>query len=58
MIALARVVLRLVADLIGLLVLTVWSRRSIQAENLVLRPQLALFKEREVKPRVSMPPLG
>src|SRR6202049_1153791 len=44
-------VLRLVADLIGLLVLTVWSRRSIQAENLVLRRQLALFKEREVKPR-------
>jgi putative transposase len=44
-------VLRLVADLIGLLVLTVWSRRSIQAENLLLRRQLALFKEREVKPR-------
>src|ERR1700682_2596155 len=44
-------VLRLVADLIGLLVLTVWSRRSIQAENLVLRRQLALFKERGVKPR-------
>ena len=51
MIAVARMVLRLVADLIGLLVLTVWSRRSIQAENLVLRRQLALFKEREVKPR-------
>jgi len=50
-IAVARVVLRLAADLIGLLVLTVWSRRSIQAENLVLRRQLALFKEREVKPR-------
>jgi putative transposase len=50
-IALARTVLRLVADLIGLLVLTVWSRRSIRAENLVLRRQLALFKEREVKPR-------
>jgi putative transposase len=44
-------VLRLVSDLIGLLVLTVWSRRSIQAENLLLRRQLALFKEREVKPR-------
>ena len=51
MIALARMVLRLVADLIGLLVLTVWSRRSIQAENLLLRRQLALFKEREVTPR-------
>ena len=44
-------VLRLVADLIGLLVLTVRSRRSIEAENLVLRRQLALFKERGVKPR-------
>src|ERR1700736_6047571 len=44
-------VLRLVSDLIGLLVLPVWSRRSIQAENLLLRRQLALFKEREVKPR-------
>jgi putative transposase len=50
-IALACKVLRLVSDLIGLLVLTVWSRRSIQAENLLLRRQLALFKEREVKPR-------
>jgi len=37
--------------LIGLLVLTVRSRRSIQAENLVLRRQLALFKERGVRPR-------
>src|SRR5215831_10652929 len=44
-------VLRLLAGLIGLLVLTVRSRRSIQAENLVLRRQLALFKERGVKPR-------
>ena len=51
MIAFARMVLRLLADLIGLLVLTVRSRRSIQAENLVLRRQLALFKERGVKPR-------
>src|SRR6266849_10414133 len=49
--ALARMVARLLVDLFGLLVLTVWSRRSIQAENLVLRRQLALFKEREVKPR-------
>src|SRR3989441_7013026 len=44
-------VMRLVADLIGLLVLTVRPRRSIEAENLVLRRQLALFKERGVKPR-------
>src|SRR5437773_1095791 len=45
-------VLRLIADLIGLLVLTVRPRRSIEAENLVLRRQLALFRERGVKPRL------
>ena len=50
-IALARMVLRLFADLIGLLALAVRPRRSIEAENLVLRRQLALFKERGVKPR-------
>src|ERR1700682_3785540 len=44
-------VLRLLGDLIGLLVVTARSRRSIEAENLVLRRQLALFKERGVKPR-------
>src|SRR6516164_4746483 len=44
-------VLRLLADLIGLLILTARSRRSIHAQNLVLRRQLALFKERGVKPR-------
>jgi putative transposase len=44
-------VTRLLADLIGLLMLTVRRRRSIEAENLVLRGQLALFKERGVKPR-------
>src|ERR1700675_3049759 len=44
-------VLRLLADLIGLLVLTARSQRSIEAENLVFRRQLALFKERGVKPR-------
>ena len=43
--------LRVVADLIGLLVLTLRQRRSIEAENLVLRRQLALFKERGLKPR-------
>src|SRR6202047_4605668 len=43
--------LRLVSDLFSLLALTARSRRSIAAENLVLRRQLALFKEREVKPR-------
>jgi hypothetical protein len=50
-IAFACMVLRRLADLVGLLILTARSRRSIQAENLVLRRQLALFKERGVKPR-------
>ena len=44
-------VLRLVADLIGLLALSARPLRSIEAENLVLWRQLALFKERGVKPR-------
>src|ERR1700732_4719119 len=43
--------LRLVSDLFSLLALTARSRRSVQGETLVLRRQLALFKEREVKPR-------
>jgi putative transposase len=44
-------VLRLLGDVIGLLALTVRPQRSIEAENLVLRRQLALFKERGVRPR-------
>jgi transposase InsO family protein len=51
MIAFVRMGLRLVSDLIGLLVLAVRPRRSIAAENLVLRRQLALLKERGAKPR-------
>jgi len=39
------------ADLVGLAVLSIRSRRSLEAENLVLRRQLGLFKERGVKPR-------
>jgi putative transposase len=50
-IAFACMVLRLLVDLIGLLVLTARSRRSIEAEILVLRRQLALFKEHGVKRR-------
>jgi transposase InsO family protein len=42
---------RLLVDLFGLLALSVRPRRSIEAENLVLRRQLALFKERGVRPR-------
>ena len=51
MIAIARIVLGLLADLVGLVVLTMRPRRSVEAENLVLRRQLALFMERGVKPR-------
>ena len=38
-------------DLVGLLVLSMLSRRALAAENLYLRKQLALFQERKVKPR-------
>ena len=51
MIVLARIVLRLLADLAGLVVLSLRPRRSVEAENLFLRRQLALFQERGEKPR-------
>ena len=51
MIAFARIVLLLLADLVGLVRLAISPRRSIEAENLVLRRQLALYKECGVKPR-------
>jgi len=50
-IVLLRIVLRLLADLAALIALSVRPRRAIEAENLVLRRQLALFKERGMKPR-------
>jgi transposase InsO family protein len=50
-IAFARIVLQLLADVVGLVVLWIRPRRSLEAENLVLRRQLGLFKERGVKPR-------
>ncbi len=50
-IALAHLVLQLLADLVGLTVLSIRSRRSLEAENLFLRRQLALYKERGIKPR-------
>jgi putative transposase len=40
-----------VLDLVRLAVLAAHSRRSLAAENLFLRKQLALFQERKVKPR-------
>jgi putative transposase len=45
------IVLRVVADLIGWFALAFRSRRSLQAEVLFLRRQLALYVERGVKPR-------
>ncbi len=51
MIALARIVVQLLADLSGLVVLLLAPRRSVAAENLCLRRQLALYLERGAKPR-------
>ena len=50
MIVLARIVVRLLADLAGLVVLSLRPRRSVEAENLFLRRELALYRERGVKP--------
>ena len=51
MIALAQIILRLFADLIGLVVLATKRQSSLEIEVLVLRRQLALYKERGLKPR-------
>jgi putative transposase len=40
-----------VVDLLRLAVLVAYSRRTLAAENLFLRKQLALFQERKVRPR-------
>jgi putative transposase len=49
--ALVRIVLRLLADLVRVVILSTRSRSSLEAENLVLRRQLALYRERGLKPR-------
>jgi transposase InsO family protein len=46
-----QVILRLLADFVGLIALSVRPRRSVEAENLFLRRELALYRERGVKPR-------
>ena len=51
MVALVRVVLELLADVLRLAALTFRSRNALQAEVLFLRRQLALYQERRVKPR-------
>jgi hypothetical protein len=50
-IVLARIVPRLLADLAGLVVLSLRPRQSVAAEDLFLRRQLSLYQERGVKPR-------
>ena len=51
MIVLAQIVLRLLADMAGLIALSLRRQRSVEAENLFLRRELALYQERGVKPR-------
>src|SRR3989442_13261216 len=46
-----QVILRLLTDLFGLIALSAIPRRSVEAENLFLRRELALYQERGVKPR-------
>jgi putative transposase len=46
-----QIILRLLADLAGLVVLSVRARRSVEAENLFLRRELALYQERGAKTR-------
>jgi hypothetical protein len=50
-IVLVRIILGQLADLVGLIALSVRPRRSVEAENPFLRRELALYKERGVKPR-------
>jgi len=50
-IVLLRIVLRLLADVASLVVLSVRPRRSIEAENLFRRRELAQYQERGVRPR-------
>jgi len=50
-IAFLQMIIRLLADLVGLIALSLRARRSIGAENLLLRRELALFIERGIRPR-------
>jgi putative transposase len=50
-IALVRILLQLLADALGFAVLALRPRRSLEAENLFLRRELALYQERGVKAR-------
>jgi putative transposase len=50
-ITLVRILFHLLGDSTALLALPIRPRRSIEAENLFLRRQLALYQERGIKPR-------
>jgi len=50
-VALLQIALRLLADLIAMMAFSFRQRRATAAEILVLRRQLALYKERAIKPR-------
>ena len=47
----AHIVFRLLTDLVSLAIFPFRSRLSVEAENLLLRRQLGLYRERGVKPR-------
>ena len=51
MVARVKIVVSLLADAAGFVVLLCRPAQSVQAENLFLRRQLALLKERGVRPR-------
>ena len=51
MVTLVRIALRLIEDALRWMVLLFRSTESVQAENLFLRRQLALYVERGVQPR-------
>jgi len=57
MLALTRIALQLVTDLFRLAVLLCRPTRSVRAENLFLRRQLALFKERAAPSLAGSTPL-
>ena len=46
-----RIIRRLPADVVGLVALSLRPRRSVEAENLFLRRELALYQERGIKAR-------
>ena len=50
MVALVKIFVQLLADAAGFVVLLCRPTQSVQAENLFLRRQLSLFKERGIRP--------